>query len=165
MFLYSVLLPRNGLTASIRGVGVALARALPSRFLFTEGLVGPRQAAISSFLSKRRDSASGTRTEVPKRLTGGLERRVRARPRPSGCWAAETRQRKHSFFETQKKRTHALTHTLTHTHKKHGAIQTRRPKLLFITNLPPNHGWRRLPQRVAMDDLASYFVEERSKVR
>lgn len=31
--------------------------------------------------------------------------------------------------------------------------------------LPPNYGWRRLSQRVAMDDLASYFVEERSKVR
>ena len=26
-------------------------------------------------------------------------------------------------------------------------------------------GGARLPQRVAMDDLASYFVEERSKVR
>ena len=26
-------------------------------------------------------------------------------------------------------------------------------------------GYARLPQRVAMDDLASYFVEERSKVR
>jgi hypothetical protein len=30
---------------------------------------------------------------------------------------------------------------------------------------PPNYGCRRLSQRVAMDDLASYFVEERSKVR
>jgi hypothetical protein len=29
----------------------------------------------------------------------------------------------------------------------------------------PNGGETRLSQRVAMDDLASYFVEERSKVR
>ena len=38
-------------------------------------------------------------------------------------------------------------------------------KLVKRFFLPPNYGWRRLSQRVAMDDLASYFVEERSKVR
>ena len=38
-------------------------------------------------------------------------------------------------------------------------------KLVKKFFLPPNYGWRRLSQRVAMDDLASYFVEERSKVR
>jgi len=38
-------------------------------------------------------------------------------------------------------------------------------KNILQKHLPLNHGWRRLSQRVAMDDLASYFVEERSKVR
>jgi hypothetical protein len=60
--------------------------------------------------------------------------------------------------------THTRSKQKTHTHK-YSVFQMRLTKQSPTKNPPPNYGCRWLQQRVAMDDLASYFVEERSKVR
>ena len=61
-----------------------------------------------------------------------------------------------AFFSlfSRKKETGVLYCRVTHTKAKKEFIMNS----FFV-------GYARLPQRVAMDDLASYFVEERSKVR
>jgi hypothetical protein len=108
-----------------------------------------------------RDSASGTRTEVPKLLESEQKKKPSFSKGTLICCGYQSGdQKKKLRIETKESffSDFFLSFFFSLFEKK----KTTKQKSIF---LPPNYGCRWLSQRVAMDDLASYFVEERSKVR
>ena len=120
-------------------------------FLWRARTRGPRRLCV-------RYSDRGSKAFNLPKLTAAIFLDLCVGCSPARYQLQEKNRRRRAVTRNQKRKKEPRRRVHVHHHAKRGTS-------IILLILPPNYGCRWLSQRVAMDDLASYFVEERSKVR